>query len=132
MENKHSDDREVQNLTSVVMGKDFLAREALTRQIDVSTDFLTYKTWLGIIVSVIAIIIHLAILYAAYMLLFCGYTSDKWVKIASISASVLSFVVIYGIIIRTMLGSPQQDKDNSNLPPIRDFLKAVQQNSDNQ
>lgn len=87
-----------------------------------------WKRRIGISAAIIAIIEPFGIFFAAYQILFGCFRyhfTDSLLKIAVVSATVLNFVVIYGIIIRSTLVSVQQSADDSNFP-IRAILEAFQ------
>jgi len=108
---------------------DTLLKETRAAQMRQDTELLVGKWKVGVRFTYAAVIIHAVMMLAGYMLI-TDVDQDRWVKVVSISAIVLSFMAIYGIIIRSNLAPPQPQSDDSPNVPVKDILEVAKEISE--
>ena len=134
---KNDYQKEILDVLFASIEMDNLTKNAYAKKIEAETTSLILKRRIGMLVSAIALIVPLVLLFLAgfvvYMDAFKAANGEfPIVKVVIISASVLSFVIIYGILIKGMFASPPREDNTSNsIPNIREIMEIAEKTNIN-
>ena len=134
---KNDYQKEILGVLFASIEMDNLTKNAYAKKIGAETTSLILKRRIGMLVSAIALIVPLVLLFLAGFVVYMDafkVANDEFpiVKVVIISASVLSFVIIYGILIKGMFASPPREDNTSNsIPNIREIMEIAEKTNIN-
>ena len=134
---KNDYQKEILDVLFASIEMDNLTKNAYAKKIEAETTSLILKRRIGMLVSAIALTVPLVLLllagFVVHMDAFKAASSEfPIVKVVIISASVLSFVIIYGILIKGMFASPPREDNTSNsIPNIREIMEIAEKTNIN-
>ena len=139
-ENSPHESAIINNIAESIIEAELLTRDASLRRIAEELTLLRWKRKIGLISVIIAGIVPLLLLFKFVFgdmkaIIDIGQEFKKEALIpivVIISASILSFVIIYGILIKNMFSLPPKQDTSTSEIPIKEIIQIARKTSGNE